>query len=75
MENKIVKLDDSELDNVSGGSIVFNEDCTTCGRNCNDQYRVVDFNSVIAYINANMYNMTEKTMLANMVAMGYLQNL
>ena len=72
MENKMMKLDDSELDAVSGGSIIFNEDLTMCGRNCTDQYRVLDFQSTIDYINANKYSMSEKQMIQNMLAMGYL---
>ena len=75
MENKMMKLDDSELDAVSGGSIIFNEDLTTCGRNCTDQYRVLDFQGTIDYINANKYSMSEKQMIQNMVSMGYLANL
>jgi len=75
MEKKIVKLDDTELDGVSGGTIFFNVDFTTCGKNCDNQYAVLDYNSVISYISQNKYNMTERTMLENMAAMGYLQSL
>ena len=72
MENKIVKLDDSALDAISGGSIIFNEDLTTCGRNCNDQYRVLNFDAIVQYYNANLNKMSEKTMMENMLAMGYI---
>ncbi len=72
MENKIVKLDDSALDGISGGSIMVSDDCTTLGRNCTDQYRVLDFNAVISYVNSNAASMSEKTMLANMESLGYI---
>ncbi len=72
MDSKIVKLDDSALDGISGGSIMVNADCTTIGYNCDNQYKVLDFNSVCAYVNANGYNMTEQKMLENMVTLGYI---
>ena len=73
MERKMI--DENELDQVTGGSIVFNGAHTTCGRNCNNQYKVVDYSKVIAYIAANRYKMSEKTMISNMLASGLLQNL
>jgi len=75
MESKIVKLDDSDLDAVSGGSIIFNDDLTTCGHNCNDQYKVLNFDAIMAYVDANRYNMPEKAMMQNMLALGYIANL
>ena len=75
MENKIVKLDDSALDAISGGSIIFNGDHTTCGRNSNDQYAVLDYDGIISYVIENSNSMTEKTMIQNMLALGYIANL
>lgn len=68
-------LNDNDIEKVVGGSIMFNDDCTTCGRNCTDQYKVLDLNAVIAYVNANKKNMSEKQMLNNMVAQGLLASL
>ncbi len=72
MDPKMVKLDDSALDGISGGSIVFNADHTTCGRNCNNQYRVLDDASVQQYIASNCVSMSERTMLENMLNLGYI---
>lgn len=60
---------------VIGGSIVFNADHTMCGRNCNNQYRVLDYNAVLEYIGKNRMKMNEKTMLSNMLDLGLLANL
>lgn len=72
MDPKMVKLDDNALDDISGGSIVFNGDHTTCGRNCNNQYYVLNDAAVQQYIAENCWNMSEKTMLSNMLSLGYL---
>ena len=68
-------IDDMDLEKVTGGSIVFNGDHTTCGRNRNDQYKVLDYTAVIKYIAENRHSMSEKTMLNNMLAAGLLSNL
>ena len=60
---------------VIGGSIIFNADHTTCGRNCNNQYRVNDYSAVLKYIGDNRMKMSEKTMINNMLEMGLLANL
>lgn len=65
-------LNDEDLDNVSGGSIVFTTDGTRCGLNCNDQFMVNDFNSVISFIGENKYTMTEREMLKAMYDQGWL---
>ena len=75
MESKMVKLDDSALDLISGGSIVFNDDLTTCGRNCNNQYRVLNFDAILQYYDENLNKMPEKQMMENMLALGYIANL
>lgn len=68
-------INDLDLDKVVGGSIVFNADHTTCGRNCNNQYKVLNYNAVLKYIGENRNNMNEKTMLANMVKAGLITSL
>ncbi len=69
------KINDQVTEEVVGGSIIFNADHTTCGRNCNNQYRVNDYNAVLKYIGDNRMHMSEKTMINNMLGMGLLGNL
>lgn len=73
MEREIINEVNTE--EIVGGSIVFNGAHTTCGRNCNDQYKVLDYDAVDAYIKANCLTMTERKMLANMVDAGLLEEL
>ena len=73
MEREVIN--DLDLDKVVGGSIVFNADHTTCGRNCNNQYKVLDYSAVLKYIGDNRNNMSEKSMINNMVAAGLLAKL
>lgn len=68
-------INETDVGNVVGGSIVFNKDHTTCGRNANNQYKVLNYDAVLAYIAKNRFDMSEKTMLSNMVAEGLLANL
>ena len=68
-------INENDLDKVVGGSIVFNGDHTTCGRNCNNQYKVLDYDAVLQYIKENCTTMTEKKMLANMLAAGLIANI
>ena len=70
MEKKEIK--DDELEKVVGGSIMFNKDMTTCGYNRIDQYKVLNFQAIMDYINENSGKMSERRMLANMVEAGYL---
>ena len=74
MEKKMERqmLDENDVKKVVGGSIIFNADYTTCGRKSNAEYRVVNYNDVYDYIVKNCTSMSEKTMIANMVAAGYL---
>ena len=72
MERK--QINDLDLEKVVGGSIIFNDDCTMCGYNTNDQYVVVDFKAVHDYIKENKNNMSERRMLSNMVSAGLLRN-
>ena len=69
------KLNDQVVEEVVGGSIVFNGDHTTCGHNCNNQYKVLDYDAVLQYIKDNCTKMPEKKMLANMLAAGLLKEL
>ena len=65
-------LADQMAEEVVGGSIVFNADCTMCGLNCTDQCVVNDFEAVLAFIRENKDTMREGAMLKQMVALGYI---
>ena len=73
MERKMIN--EEELAQIVGGSIIFNEDCSTCGRNRNDQYKVLNFNAIINYVKSNRGKMPEKQMMVNMLELGYIANL
>lgn len=73
MKNELIN--ENALDEVVGGSIIFNGDNTTCGRHSNAEYSVLDYDSVIDYIRKNCSKMSEKKMINNMVDMGYLRAL
>ena len=73
MERQMISAEELEL--VTGGSIIFNEDCSTCGRNCNNQYKVNNFNAILKYVKENRSKMPEKQMMTNMLALGYISNL
>lgn len=73
MERKMIN--DADLELVTGGSIMFNEDCTTCGRNCNNQYKVLNFDAILSYVKKNRNKMPEKQMMSNMLALGYITNI
>lgn len=68
-------IGDQIAEEVVGGSIVFNEDHTTCGLNCNNQCKVNDFDAAISFINANYRNMSEADMMRKLVALGYITRL
>ena len=68
-------INDIDIEQVAGGSIVFNADYTTCGHNCNNEYKVLDYEAVDAYIRANCLTMTERKMLNNMVELGLLESM
>ena len=69
------KINEADLGKITGGSIIFNEDMTTCGRNCNDQYRVVDLDEVLDYLQANNTSMSERSMLNHLVEVGLLEEI
>ncbi len=68
-------IGDQIAEQVTGGSIVFTPDHTTCGLNCNNQAKVNDYDAVIAFIRANYETMTEKEMLRSMAAQGLITRL
>ena len=68
-------INDAELDLITGGSIIFNEDLTTCGRKNNAEYKVNNFNAILDYVKSNRNKMPEKQMMVNMLALGYISEL
>lgn len=68
-------INETDVEKVIGGSIIFNVEHTTCGYNRNDQYAVLDYGKVIDFIKENRNKMSEKNMLSKMVSKGYLANL
>lgn len=68
-------INDKLVEEVTGGSIVFNGDHTTCGYNCNDQYKVLDDDAVQEYILSHYKKMSERKMLSNMLEQGLLVEL
>lgn len=73
MERKIIN--DTDLNGVVGGSIMISEDGTTCGRNCDNQYKVVNLSAIVKYVRENSSNMPEKKMMQEMLKLGYIANL
>ena len=68
-------INDMDVNQVVGGSIVFTPDHTKCGLNRNDQCTVNDYNAVIAFIAANYQTMTEPEMMRSMAAQGLITRL
>ena len=68
-------IDDMSVEQVVGGSIVFSTDHTTCGLNCNNQCKVLNYDACIKYIAENYKEKKEGEMLKNLVALGYLKKL
>ena len=69
------KIDDMNVEQVVGGSIVFSKDHTTCGLNCNNQCKVLNYYACIKFIAENYKDMKEGAMLNQMVALGYITKL
>ena len=69
-----IELNDEALKDVNGG-MIFNGDHTTCGRMSNKEYAVHNYTAVLQYIKDNRFDMSEKTMIANMIKLGYLSKL
>ena len=68
-------LNEMDVENVVGGSIVFSPDHKTCGLNCNNQCKVNNYSAAINYIREHNKEMSEGKMLKNMVALGYITKL
>ena len=66
------EINELDLDNVVGGSIIFTKDHSTCGRKNNHEYKVLDYSAVDQYIKEHCATMREKDMINNMVAAGFL---
>lgn len=66
------QINDADLENVVGGSIFFNEDHTMCGRNCDNQYKVLDFDKALSYAQKNVSNKPEKQVLQEMLDLKYI---
>lgn len=73
MERKMINEED--LNGVVGGSIMISADGTTCGRNCDNQYKILNFSALQKYVKDNKTSMSERKMLENMVQLGYIANL
>jgi hypothetical protein len=70
MERRIIN--DKELELVTGGSIIFNDDLTTCGRKNNAEYKVLNFSAILEFVQANSDKMPEKQMMTKMLELGYI---
>ena len=66
------RIDDQNVEQVVGGSIVFTTDHTSCGYNRNDEYRVDDYDKAMEYLGAHWKTMGERDMLKNLVDLGYI---
>ena len=69
------KIDDMSVEQVVGGSIVFSPDHTTCGLNCNNQCKVLNYDACIKFIGENYKDLKESEMMRKMVALGYIVKL
>ena len=65
-------INDQDLELITGGSIIFNGDLTTCGRKNNAEYKVLNLNAILDYITANRNKMPEKQMMVNMLQLNYI---
>ena len=70
MERK--KIEDRIAGEVVGGSIIFNTDHTTCGLNCDNQCKVNDYDKALAYVLDHYNSMSERNIMKNMLALGYI---
>ena len=68
-------INDQDVEQVVGGSIVFTPDHKMCGLNCNNQCEVLDYNAMISFISANYKTMKEADMMRKMLALGYMKRL
>ncbi len=68
-------IGDRFAEDVVGGSIVFSTDHTTCGLNRVDQCRVNDYDKALSYVLEHYDTMSEKDIMRNLVALGYITRL
>ncbi len=68
-------INDKDIEQVVGGSIVFSTDHTTCGLNRVDQCKVNDYNKALQFVLDNYNTMSEKDIMRNLVAKGYITRL
>ena len=73
MERKMIN--DEDLKDVVGGSIMISEDGKTCGRNCNNQYKVLNLDAIVKFVRENKTKMPEKKMMTEMLKKGYIADL
>ena len=73
MDRKMIN--DVDLEGVTGGSIMISEDGTTCGRNCDNQYKILNMSALLKFVKENKTTMSERKMLSEMVNLGYIANL
>ena len=69
------KIEDQTAEEVVGGSIVFSSDHTTCGLNRVDQCKVNDYDKTLGYVLDHYDTMSEKDIMRNLVALGYITRL
>lgn len=69
------EINENSLNQVVGGSIVFNADCSTCGYNRNDQYRILNKDEALSYMRANIRTMDERDILRNLLDRGLLEEI
>ena len=69
------RIGDQIAERVVGGSIIFNTDRTTCGLNCDNQCKVNDYDKALAYVLEHYNSMSEKDIMRNLVAKGYITRL
>ena len=68
-------ISDRLAEEVVGGSIEFSTDHTTCGLNCSNQCKVLDYDACIDFIRENHKTMSERDMMRTMVSLGYIVRL
>ncbi|MBR3105718.1 MAG: hypothetical protein IKH30_00885 [Clostridia bacterium] len=68
-------INEQDIENVVGGSIVFSPDHKTCGLNCNNQCKVNNYGGALNYISEHYQTMSEQEMMRNMCAQGLITRL
>ena len=68
-------INEMDVEKVVGGSIVFSSDHTTCGLNRVDQCKVNNYDKALGYVLDHYDTMSEKDIMRNLVALGYITRL